>query len=130
MKKSVFEDGKDWNVIVWGDWRDSSGKIKKYSNRITYKKIHITGGLGYYYYFRGEMQRAIGSWKEDLSVIKWIEETEDRRFHKGLFYYQISLAYRELGAEKVANKYLGLAKKQDKISYGDKAKEFPASKKK
>ena len=129
MKKSIFEDGKDWTVIVWGDWRDAEGKVRKYTERISNKKIHITGGLGFYYYFRGYMQKAIDAWKEDLEVIKWIEETEKRRFHKGLFYYQIGLAYRQFEAEKIANKYMGLAKRQDKLTYGKKAREFPSFKK-
>src|SRR3989304_9401462 len=121
MKISVFKDGKDWDISVWGDWRDSKGKVKKYSNKIIYKKINITGGIGMYYYFRGSFHQAIDAWKEDLNVIKWIEKTEKKRFHKGLFYYQIGLAYQVLGAIKVANQYFGLAKRQDKIAYKDKA---------
>ena len=126
--KGFFKDSSDWDIIVWGDWRGKDGKVSLY-NKEVFKQIHFTGGVGYYYFFIGKFDLAIKFYELDLAVIRNVEKIEKRRFHKGLFYFQIHLCYKNLGKDKLSNKYLGLAKRQDLISYGKKAKNFPSFKK-
>ena len=126
--KGIFTDSKDWDIVVWGDWHDKNGKPSKYKPKEGLKEIHITGGEGFYHYFKGEFMKAIGNWFQDLAIIKKVEKEEKRRYHKGLFYYQIGLAYKELRNEEKATKYINLAKEEDKLTYGKLANTFPASK--
>ena len=64
--KGIFKDSKDWDIIVWGDWRDKNGKPSKYKLKESLKEIHITGGAGFYCYFKGYFGSAINSWLLDF----------------------------------------------------------------
>jgi len=126
--KGVFKDSKDWNIVVIGDWRDKNGKTIGYDEKIAEKLIFISGGIGMYFFHLGDFKYAIHRWKEDLALIKKIEKAEGVRFHKGWFYFQIGLAYRWLKDVVNERNYIRLAKQQDRIAYGKKAKEFPSFK--
>ena len=125
--KGIFSDSAEWHIIVWGDWRDEKGNPSSYKPEEGLKEIHLTGGLGFYYYFTGRFRKAIEAYISDLEAIKEIEKRERIRYHKGLFYYQIGLCYKELGDLKAAKKFIGLAKRQDKITYGKFAPTYLAS---
>ena len=108
--KGIFDDSKNWNIVVIGDWRDKNGKTEGYDEKLADKLIFISGGTGMYFYFKGEFRRAIHQWKRNLELIKKIEKEENTRFHKGWFYYQIAIAYQELKDIENERNYLKLAK--------------------
>ena len=124
--KGYFIDSKDWTIEVGGDWRDSKGKVLEYNPKN--KNIFITDGLGQYYYQTGNFGIAITYYLDAIYRIKEIEKEQKHRFHKGLFYFNVALCYEMLGDKKNVGKYLGLAKRQDKITYGSRATDFPAFK--
>lgn len=127
--KSKFKDAKDWNIVVWGDWRTKDGKPSKYRPDEGLKEIHITGGEGMYWFFKEEFDQAIECWLNDLELIKKVENEEKRRIHKGLFYYQIGRAYELLGFyDHSAKEYYTKAYEEDKKSYGEFAKTYLAYK--
>ena len=126
--KGILDDSKDWNIVVIGDWRGKNGKTKGYEERWADKLIFISGGIGMYFYMTGDFSYAIHCWREDLALIKKIEKEENTRFHKGWFYYQMGISYQQLNDVVNAKNFLRLAKQQDKISYGKKAKTFPSLK--
>ena len=126
--KGVFKDSKDWKITIAGDWRDKDGKPSKYTPKKAVKEVFISGGLGMYYFHKGDWDRSIHAYKQELKVIEVVELEEKRRLHKGLFYYQIGVAYKNDGNEKMADYWIGLAKEEDKLSYGDLASTFLASK--
>lgn len=126
--KSFFEDGKDWNIIVWGDWRNKDGKPSKYTPERTLKEIHITGGEGMYWFFKNKLFQAIECWQNDLDLIRKVEKEEKRKFHKGLFYYQIGRSYQLLNLKGHAKIWLTKAYKEDERSYGKFAKTYLAYK--
>ena len=125
--KGFFSDSKDWDIVVWGDWRDKEGKPAKYVPENGLKEIHITGGSGSYLYQKGRFKTAYFAYRNDLLLIKKIEREEKRRFHKGLFYYQMALCCRELGWIKDFEKNRKLASDEDKETYGRLAATFPAT---
>lgn len=127
MKNSIFTDGNEWPVIVLGDWRTEDGKARDYSPIKTHKAIYLTGGKGLFYYYKGEFKKAEKEYLQDLKLIDLIEKEEGKRFHKGMFYFNLALVYRMTKDEKKFKKYLNLAKKEDKLSYKDKAGTYPAA---
>ena len=126
--KGIFKDSKEWKIVVIGDWRNKNGKTVGYDEKLGEKLIYISGGIGMYYFHRGDFSYAVYHWRNDLRLIKKIETLEKLRFHKGWFYYQIGISYQNLGDVVNSRNYLRLAKQEDKITYGTKAKKFPASK--
>lgn len=124
--KSIFNDLQDWKYFVTGDWRDEKGKVivpKKHEG----KTVVFGGGLGFYYFAHGKFNKAIKVWEESIRVIRKIEKEENIRFHKGWYFFQIYLCYRNLESIE-ADKWLKLAQEEDRISYGKKFNKFSAFK--
>lgn len=135
MKSSKKPFSDSWPTVVWGDWRTADGKPARYVPEEVDPQIFITGGVGFFYFFRKSFRAAISAWIDDLTVIALLEEEENRRVHKGLFYYQIGLSYIYLSKDtnydfllSEALKYMKLALIEDQLSYGRKANSFPAFK--
>ena len=128
--KGFYKDSKEWEIVVIGDWRDKNGKTTGYDEDLADKRIFISGGQGMYFFMRGDNDFAIYCWMNDLQLIKKIEKQQGVRFHKGWFYYQLGISHQNMNHIIEARNYLRLAKQQDIIAYGKKAKTFPATKRK
>jgi len=120
--KGAYKDAKDWTIEVAGDWSQANGK---YSNRKASKKIFFSGAIGLWYYMQGEFHPAIDCWQQELAIILQVEKKEEKRFHKGWFYYMIGLAYSQVKRKREAEKYFLVAEEEDVLTYGENAKNFP-----
>ena len=120
-----FSDSKDWDIVVAGDWRTSSGEVVPYNDNN--KKINFYCGIGYYYYMTGSFVQASRAFEEEVKLIEQIEKKEKRRFHKGLYYFMIARCFSEMKSKRQFLKWMTKAKKEDIVTYGlKKAQSFPA----
>lgn len=124
--KTPFKDAEDFVIDVMSDWRGGDGKAKDYTPKN--KTIYLSGGVGLYWYLQGEFMKAIQSFTDELETVLVIEQKEKIRLHKGLYYYQLAKCYEFLGDKKTSKNWLKKAVKEDRLSYGKKSKQFPASK--
>ena len=81
-----------------------------------------------YWYQMGKFKKALKVYHNELRAILKIEKTEERRFHKGLHYYQIGLCYMHRKKDEFALDFFKKAYEEDLKSYGKEAKTFLAHK--
>ena len=93
--------------------------------------VIIGGGAGMWHYSHGQWAEAIKAWMADLDLIGEIERAEEATFHKGWFYYHLSLAHARLGADPChqdqAEGFWMLAQQADREYWKDQAAIMPAS---
>lgn len=119
-----LKDLKNWDIVVWGDWRTHGGTKKgEYIPEEGKHEICISGGNGLYWLRMEDFTKAINCFLDDLFIIERLELETGERIHKGFFYYHIALAQRNSYLQK---KYLAKARDEDMLTYGEKAKDFPS----